>query len=164
VAGPKLVLASASPRRRELLSAIGLEFQVAPSDIDETLLSQPAGDMAIDLAFRKAMAVRPTYPSAVVIAADTIVSIEARSLGKPESTDEAREMLSSLRDRWHEVTTGIAVFGSGPARLAVTTRVLIQTFELLSPPVYCRRPDEVFSRCAVCPERPGPPVMPVGEE
>src|SRR5947199_5357563 len=90
-----LVLASASPRRRELLGRLGLPFEVAPSDVDETA---PAGldtaAVAELLALRKARAVAAARPGRVVIGADTIVAIGGEILGKPRDDDEAVAMLS----------------------------------------------------------------------
>jgi septum formation protein len=123
----RLVLASASPRREELLRQIGLEFDVIPSNADEPVLAylSPA-DMAERLALDKALAVAARCSDALVIGADTVVVLDARILGKPEDPAEAREILRTLSGREHQVTTGIAVVdaGTGEARSGrVTTRV-----------------------------------------
>ena len=105
-----LILASASPRRRELLQQIGLEFTVVTGDIDETPL--PGEDHAsytLRLAEAKARAVLTLHPDAVVIGADTTVFADGELLGKPRDADDAARMLDLLRGRGHEVTTGIAV-------------------------------------------------------
>src|SRR5262245_58923757 len=107
----RLVLASASPRRRELLAGAGLRFEIAPADVDETL---PPGtrpeDGAVALARVKALAVgaRPELHDAVVLAADTIVAVEGELLGKPADAAEARAMLRRLSGSRHAVVTGVA--------------------------------------------------------
>jgi septum formation protein len=105
---PRLVLASASPRRAELLAAIGVRFEVSPAGIDETIRPHEAPhDYVARLARAKATAV--VAPGTVVVAADTTVVIDDEILGKPADADEARSMLSRLAGRAHEVQTGVAV-------------------------------------------------------
>jgi septum formation protein len=105
-----LILASASPRRRELLQQIGLEFTVVTADIDETpLASEHHLSYTLRLADAKARAVLALHPDAVVIGADTTVVVDGELLGKPRNADDAVRMLRLLRARGHEVTTGIAV-------------------------------------------------------
>ncbi len=104
---PKIILASQSPRRRYLLERAGLNFSVVPSTIDETALS--ADDPALlarGLAEAKASDVAERFPESWVIAADTIVVVEGRILGKPGSEGEARDMLVHLSGRSHQVLTG----------------------------------------------------------
>lgn len=108
----RIVLASASPRRRELLAAAGVEFEVAPADVDESLpqgIEPEAG--AVLLARTKALAVGERLGSqdALVLAADTIVALGDRFLGKPANADEARAMLQALSRSRHAVVTGVAV-------------------------------------------------------
>ena len=108
---PRLILASASPRRRELLSAAGYAFDVCPADIDEddyppTIL--PA-DLAERLAILKAQALAARFPRDVILAADTIVALGKRSLGKPADADAAAAMLTVLAGTTHVVVTGVAV-------------------------------------------------------
>ena len=108
-----LVLASASPRRRELLAALGVAFKVQPADIDETPPpSLDATALARRLAVEKAAAVSVGDP-AVVLAADTVVALGETLLAKPRDAIEARAMLTALRGRTHRVVTGIAVRRSG---------------------------------------------------
>jgi len=110
-----IILASASPRRRELLAAIGVAFEVVPSHVDE---STDEGDpvlVAELLARRKAEAVAAAHPEALVIGSDTVVVLDGRILGKPGDAAEAREMLTSLRGRSHEVVTGVTVALGGRA-------------------------------------------------
>lgn len=124
-----LVLASASPRRRELLPALGVAFEVVPADIDESGDDDDATRLALDLALRKARAVAADRPADTVIGADTIVVLDGRQLGKPADTAEARAMLEALRGRTHHVVTGVAVIGGdGEATDAVTTAVTMRDY------------------------------------
>lgn len=123
---PRLILASASPRRRELLASLGLHFDVIPSDVDETL-----PDLLLDpcrtarrLAAAKAEAVARQHPDAVVIGADTLVCLGSRSLAKPTDEADAIRMLRLLSGKTHRVITGIAVCAKGrTARASETTWV-----------------------------------------
>jgi septum formation protein len=104
---PALHLASASPRRAELLRAFGIEFSVGGADIDETPLPGEApDDMVLRLSREKAVAVER---DAVILAADTAVVLDGAQFGKPGNYDEARSMLEALSGRQHEVVTGVAV-------------------------------------------------------
>lgn len=117
---PQVILASQSPRRRELLSQIGIAHEVRPADIDETYLEgehPPAH--AERLAREKAMRLAAANESAVVIGADTIVVVDDRVLGKPASADEARRMLRALSGRRHMVYTAVAVARGGAVVSAV---------------------------------------------
>ncbi|WP_338278908.1 Maf family protein [Corallococcus caeni] len=125
------VLASASPRRKDLLAQLGLRFTVAAADIDETPM---AGEIARNyvhrLAVEKARTVATRHPDAWVLAADTTVALGSELLGKPRDAAEAREMLTRLSGQVHEVFTGIAVAGRAQASEVVRTQV---TFRALSP-------------------------------
>ncbi|HET9210525.1 MAG TPA: Maf family protein [Thermoanaerobaculia bacterium] len=104
-----LVLASASPRRRELLGGLGLRFEVRSADVDET--PHPGEEpeaYVVRLAREKAAAV--ARPGELVLAADTTVVVDGEILGKPVDADDARRMLRQLAGREHEVLTGIALF------------------------------------------------------
>lgn len=122
-----LVLASASPRRLELLRQVGIEpDRVDPADIDET----PGRDetprrLALRLAREKAAAVASRHPHAFVVGADTLVAVGRRILNKPGTEAEARAMLSLLSGRAHKVLTGLAVLAPGgrSADRVVETRV-----------------------------------------
>ncbi len=113
MASPPLLLASASPRRRELLRQIGVEAQVVPADIDESRLAGEApADYVCRLARLKAETVWNALPEArrqTVLAADTAVVLGSEILGKPLDRDQGLEMLARLSDRTHEVVTGVAV-------------------------------------------------------
>jgi septum formation protein len=119
----RLILASQSPRRRELLRRIWSEFEVIPSDVDETLEPGPVTDAVAGLALRKARAVAGRVGAGVVLAADTVVVIDGVALGKPVGPEEARGMLVRLRGREHEVITGVAVVDAETGRAASTTAV-----------------------------------------
>ena len=118
-----LVLASASPRRRELLALLGLTFDVIPGDVDETWRNGEAPEVHAErLAAEKAAAVR--RPGAVTVAADTIVVVDGTILGKPKDRAEAETMLRRLAGRDHVVHTAIAVaYGARSAAAVVSTRV-----------------------------------------
>jgi septum formation protein len=107
----KLILASASPRRAEILRAAGIAFTVLSSAVDETPLpGETATDMVRRLAAAKAelVAARAVGP-AIVIAADTVVALDGAVMGKPRTSDDARHMLEKLSGRTHSVITGVAL-------------------------------------------------------
>ncbi len=119
------VLASASPRRAELLQAAGFTFTVASADIDETPRpAEPAGPYVCRLAEAKAWAVADRHPGAVVLGADTTVVVDGDILGKPADAADAEAMMRRLQGRAHEVMTGVAVVAGGQVRVELaTTRV-----------------------------------------
>lgn len=111
---PRLVLASQSPRRAQLLGMLGLEFEVAPADVDETLLRDEApAAHAERLARAKALALATQRTDALVIGSDTVVVVDGAVLGKPRDMADAVQMLMRLQDRTHVVLTGIAVAYDG---------------------------------------------------
>lgn len=126
-----VILASQSPRRRELLSLIGIKHDVRPADIDESLHpgEQPVPH-AERLARAKAHRLAVRYPEAVVIAADTIVVLDGAILGKPADAGEARATLTLLSGRTHTVHTAIAVARGGRTESAVESVAV--TFRTLS--------------------------------
>jgi septum formation protein len=105
------------------LRRIWREFEVIPSDVDETLEPGPVADAVAALALRKARTVAQRVGAGVVLAADTVVVIDGVVLGKPVSSEEARAMLERLRGRQHEVITGVAVVDAKTGRSASTTAV-----------------------------------------
>ena len=112
-----IVLASSSPRRRELLERAGVEFEVIPSPADEIHdESMLPADLCEANAVLKAEAVAISYPDRLVIGADTLVFIGDRALGKPRSLDDAREMLRLLSGRTHRVCSGVCVIFPGGRR------------------------------------------------
>jgi septum formation protein len=107
---PRLILASASPRRRELLARFGIEFSVVPSRFDEAAVPYTrAEDYVRELSAGKAETVAARYPESWVLAADTIVVADDRLLGKPADRDEARKMMGALSGRNHRVHTGFSL-------------------------------------------------------
>lgn len=118
----RLILASQSPRRKELLSSLGYEYEVCPADIDETI---PEGTESIYvpevLSREKALAVLKENPDAVVIGSDTVVICEGQILGKPQSKEEAQAMLMLLSGRKHTVATGLCVCSKEKTRSLVST-------------------------------------------
>jgi len=115
-------LASSSPRRHEILTAMGLRFTAAGVDIDETRHDgEQVADMVVRLAIAKAAAARENAdPSLPIIGADTAVAIGDQVLGKPGSEDEAVQMLASLSGRTHTVLTGVALDYAGVVRTATS--------------------------------------------
>lgn len=107
---PKLILASASPRRAEILRAVGWTFEKQIADIDETELpNEPPADYVQRLAREKSLAVAEKNTNALILGADTTVVIENQIIGKPTDFEDARRMLKLLSGKWHEVLTGIAL-------------------------------------------------------
>lgn len=110
----EIVLASGSPRRKDLLRQIGIVFQVMPSNVDETVVGNPDPEELVqELSYKKAMDVaeRLRGTDSLIIGADTVV-VKNGILGKPENEKQAFEMLKSLQNEWHEVVTGIALVHS----------------------------------------------------
>lgn len=126
-------LASASPRRHEILAAMGVGFTASGVDIDETRHDdEPVTDMVVRLAVAKAAAARANLePSVPVIGADTAVAVDDRVLGKPGSRDEAIEMLVRLSGRAHRVFTGVALDYAG--EVSTATSVTEVRFREISP-------------------------------
>lgn len=127
---PSLVLASASPRRRWLLEKLGRSFDVDVPDVDEVAHPDERPDVfAQRMADEKAAAVALRRRDAWVLAADTVVTLDATTLGKPRDADEAQRMLSALAGRAHVVFTGVALLrpGGEPAeRVAIGTPVVFR--------------------------------------
>lgn len=118
---PKLVLASASPRRAEILRIVGWPFETAPADIDESRHpNEDAATYVQRVARAKAEAVAARAAGATVMGADTVVVIDGEILGKPVDDQDARRMLGLLQDHWHQVLTGVAVVnpGNGSSKIA----------------------------------------------
>ena len=103
-----LILASGSPRRRALLEKMGYRFEICTPDVDEHVTGH-ARDIVHTLAERKAKAGAAHYERGVIIASDTLVSLDGAPLGKPEDAEDARRMLRALSDREHEVFSGVCV-------------------------------------------------------
>jgi len=106
----RLILASASPRRIELLKLMGLDFDIMPADIDETFRpGEIAQTHVLRLAEEKALFVAQNHPDVWILGADTIVGVAGEILGKPRLPEEAAEMLEKLSGRAHEVLTGFCI-------------------------------------------------------
>lgn len=133
MSGYRLILASASPRREELLRQLGFPFTVVPSQVSEELAPGPPVEAALDLALAKARAVasliapedstlEPSGP-VVVLGADTVVVLDRTGFGKPSGAAHARQMLRALRGRTHEVITAVAMVEAPSGREARAAQV-----------------------------------------
>lgn len=116
----RIILASASPRRAEILSTIGINFEAVPSNADERpFVNETPADYIIRIARAKVIDVARKYSKGLVIAADTIVVLDSKILGKPLDDEEARQMLKALAGRWHAVMTGVALYEAGSKKEVV---------------------------------------------
>lgn len=120
---PGLILASASPRRAELLAQAGFTFVVDATDVDETLLhAEDAAAYVVRVARAKAAAVAPRHPpAALILAADTTVVVDGDVLGKPENAGDATRMLSRLSGRAHDVLTAVVLRRAAVERVEVVS-------------------------------------------
>jgi septum formation protein len=125
-----IILASTSPRRKELLEQIGLNFKVFPSQYEEDLKQDlPAEELVKVISLGKATEAAESCPDSIVIAADTIGVIRKEILGKPKNADEARKMLARLQGKSHRVITGYTVLDSKTNKVIrnfVETRVYLK--------------------------------------
>jgi septum formation protein len=129
---PPLILASASPRRSELLRQIGVEFSVVTSDTPEIHDGElTAREISQVNAYRKARNVAKKHPDALVLGADTLVFIETLLLGKPGSLEHAYQMLEQLQGRSHEVVTAVCLLNLRNHRQRIFTEVTNVTFRPL---------------------------------
>ena len=110
-----LILASGSPRRRELLDQMGLIYTIDSPDVDENYVGRPA-ETVLEISRRKAVAVAARHPDSVILAADTLVFAD-EALGKPHTPERAKEMLTALADNWHNVYTGITLINTNRGRV-----------------------------------------------
>ncbi|MEW6470591.1 MAG: Maf family protein, partial [Bacteroidota bacterium] len=111
---PHIILASQSPRRKELLSKMGVTFDTVPSSYEERLdESRDAEEVAKELALGKAEDVAERYPDTFVIGSDTVVAVNGRQMEKPVDINDAREMLTALAGHESTVSTGIAIVNKG---------------------------------------------------
>jgi septum formation protein len=126
----KLILASASPRRADLLRAAGFSFEILPMPLDERFKRREKPDVAVmRLAVEKAAAAASLRPGAVVIGADTTVVVRGQVLGKPVDAEDAKRMLKLLSGRSHEVLTGVSVSARG-RRLAHVEKTRVRMARL----------------------------------
>ena len=129
----RLILASASPRRAELLRAAGIQFDVLPADIDESVLPGESAEHHVRrLAEAKACAVLPRAGGRPVLSADTVVVVAGEILGKPADDGDARRMLRLLSGRSHEVMTGICLMRHEGERGKQSSEVAVTTVEFAS--------------------------------
>ncbi|HQU82224.1 MAG TPA: Maf family protein [Pyrinomonadaceae bacterium] len=125
---PKLILASGSPRRSEILTSVGWEFTKDVADIDETEFeNETPEDYVQRLAREKSEAVAKKYENGFVLGADTTVVIDEQIIAKPVDLDDARRMIRMLAGNWHEVLTGIAIVHKEENEVVKTTVDLQRT-------------------------------------
>jgi septum formation protein len=129
-----LILASNSPRRRELMRQIGLDFRVDPADVDESVFpgESPEG-YAVRVALDKARAAAARAGTGIVIAADTIVVLDDEILGKPADPGDAERMLKLLSGNVHRVITGLAVMDAATGKVLTRTSITRVWFRSLAP-------------------------------
>ncbi len=158
------VLASNSPRRRELLALTGWEFEIAPADVDETPLpAEPAAEYVLRLAQSKARAAAAlradtSAPDTLILAADTTVVDDGLILGKPRHAAEARQMLKRLRGRTHQVYTAIAVLRLGDLALLTDlccTDVPMRSYSEAEMDIYIASGDPLDKAGAYAIQHPG---------
>lgn len=111
---PKLILASGSPRRAEIMKSVGWDFEKDVPDVDESVIDgESPEDYVVRLAKTKADVIAKRHTGEMVLGADTTVVIEDQIIGKPLDIDDARRMLEMLSGNWHEVLTGVAIVNNG---------------------------------------------------
>lgn len=125
----KIVLASQSPRRKQLMEAAELEFDIVIADVDETNPPGMSGHLVPEyLAKKKAAAIQKAHSDAIIVAADTVVLLDDEILGKPKDDIHAKEMLGKLSGRKHEVVTGVCIQGAEKqVSFSVTTEVYFRS-------------------------------------
>ncbi|MEI6316437.1 MAG: nucleoside triphosphate pyrophosphatase [bacterium] len=128
----KIILASTSPRRKELLAKTGLAFEICPGDYEEdmTLQMEPK-ELAKFLSLGKAQSVVSKFPDALIIGSDTFLSFEDKVLGKPHTPEKAKEMLQMLRGNMHSVLTGYAIIDTKNNKIindVVETKVCFKNY------------------------------------
>ncbi|MGB8540627.1 MAG: Maf family protein [Candidatus Acidiferrales bacterium] len=133
----KLILASASPRRAEILRNAGIRFEISTTGVDESRLdNESPGDYVRRLALAKAVSAADENPNlgadALIIGADTVVVVDAAILGKPASSDDAKRMLSRISGRVHEVHTGLALLQTSGMQRRVVEEITRVHFAHLS--------------------------------
>ena len=127
----KVILASQSPRRKELLALLGIEFEAIPADINEVI--NPNNDLVKEiekLSYQKAYHVFKDHKDALVIGSDTIVKINEQVLGKPKTYEEAKQMLSMLSNNTHEVVTGVTILKDD--KVEIFSEIAFVTFSELT--------------------------------
>jgi septum formation protein len=131
---PSLILASQSPRRRELLGQLGIEFDVSPARVEELHHEEfTATELSLLNAHRKARAVAKQYPDCLVLGADTLVVLENRRYGKPANLGDASRMLAELAGHTHQVVTGVCLLHLRTRRESLFAETTNVTFRPLTP-------------------------------
>lgn len=129
----KIILASKSPRRKQLLEMIGLEFEVAASDINEDLKENlPPDEFVKKLSLLKAEDIAKRFPNSIIISADTVIVLENKTIGKPKDEKHAKEILKNCSGNTHKVLTGFTILDSSNSNVvskSVETKV---TFRKMS--------------------------------
>lgn len=131
----RVILASASPRRRELLMQVGIVPEIIPSDVEETVSSTKPEEVVLELSAQKAEAVAAQtlkeHVHTVVLGADTVVAADGEILGKPRDEQDAVRMLSMLQGRTHQVYTGVAmIFGETGERVTFTEKTDVTVYPM----------------------------------
>ena len=138
----EVILASASPRRKELLEKIGLRFKVEPSNYEEDMHSElEPHEFARKISLEKAEAVAGKHRNAIVIAADTFIVFDGKILGKPHTENEARKMLEIINGTSHSVITGFSIIDTGKNKTlskSVETRIYIRKLTLAEIDAYVK--------------------------
>jgi septum formation protein len=130
---PAVILASASPRRADLLRQLGLAFQIAPADVREVEGEQlSAGETARINAWRKACAAAKQHPEALVLGVDTVVALETSLFGKPATLEEAERTLLALQGKTHRVLTGVCLLHVQGRRQRIFLEETLVTFRPLT--------------------------------
>lgn len=127
----KILLASASPRRADILKMAGIQFEVHPADIEEIVREDLApSEVTIDIALQKLRAIQSKFPNKIILTSDTVVVLENEILGKPNGIVGAKEMLQKISGKAHEVITGVVISnGLKQTSFSVSTKVY---FKVLS--------------------------------
>lgn len=124
------ILASESPRRKELFATLGIPFEVQPSNIDETVEEglRPE-EIAISIAYKKTVPIIESSPNTIVIGADTIVCLGKELLTKPKNNEQAKQFLEMLSGQTHQVVTGVSIQGGGVS-ISFAETTLVKFYEL----------------------------------
>jgi septum formation protein len=131
----RIVLASASPRRRELLAALGLEFDVIPPDVTEVRTGDPAEAVLANARAKARAVTQQVSRGALVVGVDTDVALDGRLLGKADTEAKARRRLEALSGRTHEVLSGLAVLLPHPAGAHPEERTAVETSKVTFAPL-----------------------------
>lgn len=128
----QIILASASPRRAQILSQIGFHFKTVPSAVEEIVTNHDPVKVAKELALKKATEIAESYPDQIVIGADTVVFIDHKILGKPASEEDAQEMLRLLSGKTHVVYTAFAIVHKQKQKKVVDIESTEVTFRIIA--------------------------------